>query len=137
VASLTDEDLELTIIPVSYRMSSLALWEPICSAAQDAGVTPVGPPLLLLPVEYEWSEPETGPRELAELMYIGMKVWHCQPVAYWGWDVMRELTLRVVKQVADGGFSTPGYASMRSGEDLRGRGRRGGVLRDGCCCELL
>lgn len=54
---------------------SLKLWEPLCADNPN----PSGPPLLLLPPEYEFLDPENGPRELAELMYIGMRVRGASP----------------------------------------------------------
>lgn len=60
----------IRVVELQRNQLSLKLWEPLCAD----NVNPAGPPLLLLPPEYEWLDPENGPRELAEIMYIGLRV---------------------------------------------------------------
>ncbi len=60
----------IRIVQLQKDQLSLKLWEPLCADNPN----PSGPPLLLMPPEYEFLDPENGPRELAELMYIGMRV---------------------------------------------------------------
>ena len=67
----------IRVVQLQKGQLSLKLWEPLC----ENNPNPAGPPLLLLPPEFEWLDPENGPRELAELMYIGQRVrarlfWH-------------------------------------------------------------
>jgi hypothetical protein len=60
----------IRVVQLQKNQLSLKLWEPLCADNPN----PVGPPLLLMPPEYEWLDPENGPRELAEIMYIGQRV---------------------------------------------------------------
>lgn len=60
----------IRVVELQRNQLSLKLWEPLCADNPN----PAGPPLLLLPPEYEWLDPENGPRELAEIMYIGLRV---------------------------------------------------------------
>jgi hypothetical protein len=60
----------IQVVQLQRNQLSLKLWEPLCVDNPN----PAGPPLLLMPPDYEWLDPENGPRELAELMYIGQRV---------------------------------------------------------------
>jgi hypothetical protein len=60
----------IRVVQLQPGQLSLRLWEPLC----ENNPNPAGPPLLLLPPEFDWLDPENGPRELAELMYIGLRV---------------------------------------------------------------
>ena len=67
---MTGPEGTIRIVQLQKDQLSLKLWEPLCADNPN----PSGPPLLLMPPEYEFLDPENGPRELAELMYIGMRV---------------------------------------------------------------
>ena len=70
VRLMTGPEGTIRIVQLQKDQLSLKLWEPLCADNPN----PSGPPLLLLPPEYEFLDAENGPRELAELMYIGMRV---------------------------------------------------------------
>lgn len=70
VRLMTGPEGSIRVVQLQKGQLSLRLWEPLC----ENNPNPAGPPLLLMPPEFEWLDPENGPRELAELMYIGQRV---------------------------------------------------------------
>ncbi len=70
VRLLSGPEGSIRVVQLQPNQLSLKLWEPLCADNPNPG----GPPLLLMPPEYEWLDPENGPRELAEIMYIGQRV---------------------------------------------------------------
>lgn len=73
---LSGPEGSIRVVQLQPNQLSLKLWEPLCADNPNPG----GPPLLLMPPEYEWLDPENGPRELAEIMYIGQRVSSCTRV---------------------------------------------------------
>ena len=70
VRLLSGPEGSIRVVQLQPNQLSLKLWEPLCADNPNPG----GPPLLLMPPGYEWLDPENGPRELAEIMYIGQRV---------------------------------------------------------------
>ena len=70
VRLLSGPEGSIRVVQMQPNQLSLKLWEPLCADNPNPG----GPPLLLMPPEYDWLDPENGPRELAEIMYIGQRV---------------------------------------------------------------
>jgi len=70
VRLLSGPEGSIRVVQLQPNQLSLKLWEPLCADNPNPGE----PPLLLMPPEYEWLDPENGPRELAEIMYIGQRV---------------------------------------------------------------
>lgn len=70
VRLLSGPEGSIRVVQLQPNQLSLKLWEPLCADNPNPG----GPPLLLMPPEYEWLDAENGPRELAEIMYIGQRV---------------------------------------------------------------
>ena len=70
VRLLSGPEGSIRVVQLKPNQLSLKLWEPLCADNPSPG----GPPLLLMPPEYEWLDAENGPRELAEIMYIGQRV---------------------------------------------------------------
>ena len=70
VRLLSGPEGSIRVVQLQPGQLSLKLWEPLCADNPNPG----GPPLLLMPPEYDWLDPENGPRELAEIMYIGQRV---------------------------------------------------------------
>ena len=70
VAGMAGDWSELRLIRLDDKQNALELWEPICYDNPH----PLGPTLLLLPPGYELLDEAAGPRELLEILYVGMKV---------------------------------------------------------------
>ena len=61
---------QLHIVRLDARHNALELWEPICAGLEPR---PTGP-ILLLPPEYDFLEPNFGPQELYGIAKIGAQV---------------------------------------------------------------